>query len=107
MAIDSVDPFWLYVCHMITNVRPPFANVRSCTLVDLTSQSMLRFIREDIRCTKYSSVEPLEAISLETGIPVDQLVKVCIDTFMIVVNVFNSSMPMRIRTEHTRMSLPR
>ena len=37
--------------------------------------SALRFVREDIRGVKYSPVEPLEAISREVGIPVEQLVK--------------------------------
>ena len=40
--------------------------------------SALRFVREDIRSTKYSPVEPLEAIAREVGIPVEQLVKVCV-----------------------------
>jgi hypothetical protein len=36
----------------------------------------LRFIRDDVRGVKYTPVEPLEAISDEIGIPVDQIVKV-------------------------------
>ena len=36
----------------------------------------LRFVREDVRGTKYTPVEPLESIARDVGIPVQQLVKV-------------------------------
>eukprot|EP00054_Salpingoeca_dolichothecata_P024329 m.165543 g.165543 ORF g.165543 m.165543 type:complete len:607 (-) comp24977_c0_seq13:158-1978(-) len=37
--------------------------------------SILRFVREDVRGAKYHGVETLQAIAQETGVPVDQLVK--------------------------------
>jgi hypothetical protein len=44
---------------------------------------ILRFVRPDLHGTKYHGVESLESISLETGIPVENLVKVRAHTWAV------------------------